>query len=124
MSTTVTQTDDPTLAYYQCQGCGPTSFKWGKHTPNGGRLGEVTHGSFVNKPIQVFDAQPIAGGSGGTDWAFQAQDGSFLGRMYVSPHKSYIRFAKFRPGDPWPQMTCVSPQPDPADPRDPIDKRV
>ena len=113
MSTTPTQSDDPTLPYYVCQSGGPTSFKWGRYMPNGGRLGEVTHGSFANKPIQVFDAKPISGG--GTDWAFQAQDGAFLGRMRVSARKCYIRFTGFRPGDPWPETLCVSPQPDPGD---------
>lgn len=88
--------------------------------PKGGYLGEVTIGQYVNKPIQVFDPKPITGG--GTDWQFQAQDGEFLGHMYVSRLKSFIRFANFRPGDKFPQVTCVTPRPEPGDDRDPIDK--
>jgi hypothetical protein len=118
MSTTVTSTE-PTLARYACNsGCGVLSFQWGRQMPEGGRLGTVSCGQFANKPIQVFDAQPINDASGkriGTNWGFQAQDGSFLGRMYVAFYKSIIRFAHFRPNDQWPQTVCAV---SPADPRD------
>jgi hypothetical protein len=118
MSTTVTSTE-PTLARYACNsGCGVLSFQWGRQMPEGGRLGTVSCGQFVNKPIQVFDAQPILDALGrqiGLNWAFQAQDGSFLGRMYVAFYKTIIRFAHFRPNDKWPQTLCTF---DPTDPRD------
>jgi hypothetical protein len=125
MSTTVTSTD-PTLPRYQCgSGCGLLTFNWKTRTPNNGRLGEVTLGQYVNKPIQVFDAQVIYAPDGTellTNWAFQAQDGSFLGRMYVSKLKGFIRFAHFRASDQWPLVSCSVPVPDPRDSRDPLDR--
>jgi hypothetical protein len=126
MSTTTTAiSTDPTAPRYQCgSGCGTITFQWGRRMPDNGRLGTVTFGQFVNKPIQVFDLHIIKSGEVELyrDWGFQAQDGSFLGRMYVSPKQSYIRFAKFRANDQWPQVTCSVPVPDPSDSRDPIDK--
>ena len=127
MSTTTTATsNDPTAPRYQCGGgCGTLTFHWGRQMPDNGRLGDVTFGEFVNKPIQVFDAQSILDSEGheiGKNWGFQAQDGSFLGRMLVSRTKSYIRFAHFRANDKWPQVSCSVPVPDPHDSRDPIDK--
>ena len=128
MSTTTTATTtDPTLARYQCgSGCGTLTFLWGRHMPENGRLGTVTLGQYVNKPIQVFAAKPIVidGREVGTDWRFQAQDGSFLGHMLVSaPRKTYIRFFKFRANDQWPQVSCSSPDlSGEHDARDPIDR--
>jgi hypothetical protein len=127
MSTTTTATStDPTAPRYQCgSGCGTITFVWGKRMPDNGRLGQVTFGQYVNKPIQVFDAQVLRDSENRvvlTNWGFQAQDGSFLGRMIVSGLKSYIRFAHFRANDKWPQVTCSVPVPDPRDSRDPIDK--
>jgi hypothetical protein len=121
MSTSTTQiTDDPTRTQYQCgSGCGTITFSWGKRMPEGGRLGTVTIGKFVNKPIQVFKPTPIAGG--GTDWRFQAQDGAFLGHLLVSQLKSFIKFVDFRPGDEFPLVFCAVPRPDPGDPRGPIE---
>lgn len=117
MSTsTIPVTDNPTLDKYQCgSGCGTITFSWGRRMPEGGRLGTVTIGRFVNKPIQVFNAQPINNGLGGTDWRFQAQDGTFLGHMYVSPRKGRIQFANFRPSDQFPLVSCSIRLPDPGD---------
>ena len=117
MSTTATSTE-PTLARYQCTGCGPLIFQWTKPMPKGGWLGEVTFGKYVNKPIQVFASTPI---NGGVDWTFQAQDGEFLGHMLVSTLKNYIRFVHFRPNDQWPLVSCAAPNPDGRDSRDGID---
>ena len=127
MSTTTTAVStEPTAARYQCgSGCGAITFQWGRQMPENGRLGTVTFGKYVNKPIQVFDAQPIRDGAGneiGKNWAFQAQDGSFVGRMYVALYKSIVRFAHFRPGDPWPQVACFVSTPDPRDSREGIEK--
>jgi hypothetical protein len=126
MSTTTVTSTEPTAARYQCgSGCGTITFQWGRHMPDNGRLGTVTFGQYVNKPIQVFDRQEIriSGLLVGYNWAFQAQDGSFLGRMYVStPNQSFIRFAKFRPNDQWPQVSCSVPVPNPNDSREAIDK--
>jgi hypothetical protein len=129
MSTATTATyPDPTAPRYQCgSGCGTLTFSWGRRMPENGRLGTVSLGQFVNKPIQVFDAKELRDSNNNlvlTDWGFQAQDGSFLGRMIVSARQSYIRFAHFRANDQWPQVTCSVPRPDPLDPRDPIDKYV
>ena len=126
MSTTTTATTtNPTLARYQCgSGCGTLTFSWGRQMPEGGRLGTVTLGQFVNKPIQVYDAQPIIynGVEIGKNWGFQAQDGSFVGRMYVALYKSFVRFAHFRPNDQWPQVACFVSTPDPRDSREGIEK--
>jgi hypothetical protein len=128
MSTTTTATStNPTAARYQCgSGCGTLPFTWDtKMYQGGGRTGTATFGQFVNKPIQVFDAKIIYGPDKreiARDWGFQAQDGSFLGRMYVSsPRHSYIRFAHFRANDQWPQVSCSVPVPDPEDSREAID---
>ena len=122
-TTTTATTTDPTAARYQCgSGCGAITFQWGRQMPQNGRLGTVTFAQYVNKPIQVFDAKPILfnGVEIGKNWAFQAQDGSFLGRMYVALYKSYVRFAHFRPNDQWPQVACFVSTPDPRDSREGI----
>src|SRR5690349_4332043 len=107
MSTTTVTSTDPTLAQYAClSGCGTLTFTWQPGDFKGGRLGTASLGQIRDKRIQVFDAKPLCDLSGhqvGTNWGFQAQDGSFVGRMYVSTHKSIVRFAHFRPGDQWPQ---------------------
>jgi hypothetical protein len=126
MSTTATSTT-PTATRYQCgSGCGALTFNWTKPMPGNGYLGTATFGQFVNKPIQVYGAEPILynGKQVGLNWGFQAQDGSFLGRMLVSGRQSYIRFMKFRPNDKWPQVSCSVPNPDPLDPHDPIERAV
>jgi hypothetical protein len=129
MSTTTTATTtNPTLAQYTCAGgCGTLTFSWdAKVFPGGGRTGRATLAKFKDKPIQVYDAKPLYDFSGhqiGTNWGFQAQDGSFVGRMYVALYKSYIRFAHFRPNDQWPQVACfVTANPDPRDSREAIEK--
>ena len=127
MSTTTTTatSTDPTAPRYQCgSGCGTLTFMWGRRMPENGRLGTVTFAQYVNKPIQVFAAKPIIinGHEVGTDWRFQAQDGSFLGHMLVSTRKSFIRFVNFRPNDPWPLVACSTRVPDPLDSREGIDR--
>lgn len=125
MSTTTVTSTDPTAPRYQCgSGCGAITFMWGRQMPENGRLGTVTFAQYVNKPIQVFNSQPIVidGREVGRDWRFQAQDGSFLGHMYVSARKGFIRFAKFRANDQWPQVSCSVPVPDPLDSREGIDR--
>jgi len=128
MSTTTVTSADPAATRYQCgSGCGTLTFSWGRRMPENGRLGSASLGQFVNKPIQVYDAKEVRDGYGNllyTDWGFQAQDGSFLGRMLVSARQSHIRFVRFRANDQWPQVTCSVPRPDPDDSRDPIDKVV
>lgn len=124
MSTPTTQTTKPTKEQYYCgSGCGQLTLRWTKPMPENGWLGEVTIGAYVNKPIQVFAPQQLPDGCG-TDWRFQAQDGSFLGHMYVSKRKSYIRFAKFRAADQFPLVTCSAPYIEPGDDRSGIDRVV
>ncbi len=111
MSTTTTATStDPTAPRYQCgSGCGTLTFQWGKRMPENGRLGTVTFGQYVNKPIQVFDAQPIKYNDViiGTNWAFQAQDGSFVGRMYVSSDQYNVSFVNCNNAN-WPLTSCFA----------------
>ena len=126
MSTTTTATStDPTAAHYTCgSGCGTLTFSWDtKMYQGGGRTGKASLAQYNNEPIQVFDPQPLKDSYGrqiGTDWGFQAQNGTFLGRMYVSLYKSYIRFTKFRPNDKWPQVGCFVSSPDPRDSQEAI----
>ena len=111
MSTTVTTTAEPTLGHYQCgSGCSPLSFKWTRPMPQNGWLGEVTFGQYVNKPIQVYGAEPILynGHQVGLNWGFQAQDGSFVCRMYVSSNQNNINFVNCRPFANWSLTSCFA----------------
>ena len=113
MSTTTTAVStNPTAARYQCgSGCGTLTFTWdAKVFPGGGRTGKATLGRFVNKPIQVYDAKPILynGVEIGTNWGFQAQDGSFVCRMYVSADQNTVNFVNCRPYGGWPLTSCFA----------------
>lgn len=125
MSTTTTATSiDPTAAQYTCgSGCGSLTFTWQPGDYKGGRLGTASLAQFHNEPIQVYDAKPLYDAYGrqiGTNWGFQAQNGSFVGRMYVALFKSYVRFVHFRPNDKWPQVGCFVSTPDPRDSQEAI----
>ena len=103
----------PTNPNYNCgdpDSPDPISFAWTRRMPNNGWLGTVTYGSFVNKPIQVFDAKvdpKYNNGRGLTDWAFQAQDGSFLCRMKITPNglRRFVWFESCKNNN-WPQLFC------------------
>jgi hypothetical protein len=103
----------PTNPNYNCgdqDSPDPISFTWTRRMPNNGWLGTVTYGNFVNKPIQVFDAKvdpKYNNGRGLTDWAFQAQDGSFLCRMKVTPNvlRRNVWFESCKNNN-WPQLFC------------------
>jgi len=103
----------PTNPNYNCgdqDSPEPISFTWTRRMPNNGWLGTVTYGNFVNKPIQVFDAKvdpKYNNGRGLTDWAFQAQDGSFLCRMKVTPNvlRRNVWFESCKNNN-WPQLFC------------------
>ena len=68
------------------------TFDWTRQMPYGGWLGE-TQGD-VSKPVQAYDARPLSGG--GLNWGFQAQDGSFVCRMYVSADQYTLSFVNCR----------------------------
>ena len=114
---TATPTRDPSLFYCPYENA-YVSFDWTQPMPYGGWLGAT--GYYKAKDVQAYDAKPLA--NGGLNWGFQAQDGSFVGRMYVALHKSIVRFAHFRPGDQWPQVACFIAAPDPRDSREGIEK--
>lgn len=104
----------PTLARYNCGDAAQPdniTFNWTAKRPNGGWVGEVTYGNFVKKPIQAFDAKfidPANPNQKMLDWAFQAQDGSFLCRMTVDssrPLKANVSFGTCRNNN-WPQLVC------------------
>lgn len=89
----------------------PLTFQWTKKMPKNGYLGIVTFRQFQKKPIQVFDAEPVYvhGFLLGWDWAYQAQDGSFLCRMFVSAIiDSYVTFYELKKGK-WPVPLHVFP---------------
>lgn len=89
----------------------PLTFQWTRQMPDKGYLGTVTFRQFQKKPIQVFDPEPVVyyGQLLGWSWAYQAQDGSFLCRMFVSAYiDSYVTFADRKKGN-WPVPLTVLP---------------
>lgn len=88
------------------------TFEWTKQMPDEGYLGSVTFRQFQKKPIQVFDREEIKshGIVLGVSWAYQAQDGSFLCRMFVSAFRdSFVTFSERKKGD-WPvPLTVLAP---------------
>jgi hypothetical protein len=89
----------------------PLTFEWTRRMPNNGYLGNVTFRQFQKKKIQVFDPKLIEtyGVVLGTSWAYQAQDGSFLCRMFVSAFGDlYVTFSDRKKGD-WPLISVLAP---------------
>ena len=88
------------------------TFEWTREMPEDGYLGNVTFRQFQKKPIQVFDPEKVYsyGILLGVSWAYQAQDGSFLCRMFVSAVRdSYVTFSESKKGD-WPvPLTVLAP---------------
>ena len=87
------------------------TFEWTNTMPEKGYLGNVTFRQYKKKPIQVFRPEEISsyGVPLGTSWQYQAQDGSFLCRMFVSAHlDSFITFSERKKGD-WPLITLLAP---------------
>ena len=77
------------------------AFEWTKQMPYGGWLGK-SYG--IAKDVQAYD--PRALGGGGLNWGFQAQDGSFVCRMYVSADQYTISFVNCRGS--WPVTNCLA----------------
>ncbi len=89
----------------------PLTFEWTRRMPNNGYLGNVTFRQFQKKNIQVFDPRPIEtfGVLLGFSWAYQAQDGSFICRMFVSNFGDlYVTFSERKQGN-WPLITVFAP---------------
>jgi hypothetical protein len=89
----------------------PLTFQWTKQMPNKGHLGTVTFRQFQKKPIQVFEPKGVEtfGVCLGISWAFQAQDGSFLCRLFVSNFGDvFITFSEPKKGD-FPIITLLAP---------------
>ena len=102
----------PTLQRYNCGDAEHPdyiTFNWTGQRPHGGWVGEVTYGSFVKKPIQAFDAKFVDPTNPKIiDWAYQAQDGSFLCRMTVNSaplRNGSVTFGTCRDNN-WPQLFC------------------
>lgn len=95
----------PDFLNYYCPAEGAfLAFDWTTAMPYGGWLGQ-TYG-FTNKDVQAYNALPLGGG--GLNWGFQAQDGSFVCRMYVSADKGRLDFVNCRPSGSWPVTTCYA----------------
>ena len=86
------------------------TLEWTRRMPENGYLGNVTFRQFQKKPIQVFDPKIVVtfGVKLGISWAFQARDGSFICRMFVSNFNDvFITFSDRKKGD-WPLVTVYS----------------
>jgi hypothetical protein len=100
---TATPTRDPSLFYCPNENA-YVSFDWGTPMPYGGWLGST--GYYKTKAVQAYDAQLLS--SGWLNWGFQAQDGSFVCRMYVSPDQNNINFVNCRPFTNWSLTSCFA----------------
>lgn len=91
------------LQTYYCPNEGAfLSFNWTKQMPYGGWLGQT--GDYEVKDVQAYDARALSGG--GLNWGFQAQDGSFVCRMYVSADQYNVSFVNCNPYAKWPLTSC------------------
>lgn len=113
MSTTSTIRTPPTqvTTFYTPDTFELLTFEWTRPMPNNGYLGNVTFRQYHKKPIQVFDPKPVVtwGVELGISWAYQAGDGSFICRLFVSHFgNAYIGFSQRKKGD-WPLITLLAP---------------
>jgi hypothetical protein len=116
MSTPISTPEPPprpthVLTFYAVDNGDLLTFEWGRRMPNNGHLGIVTFRQFKKKPIQVFDPEPVVtyGITLGWSWAYQAQDGSFLCRLFVSNFGNvFITFSQRKKGD-WPLISLLAP---------------
>jgi hypothetical protein len=100
-------TDTPTrdLSTFYCPYEGAfVSFDWGQPMPYDGWLGQA--GDYKSVAVQAYDAQMLNGSA--LNWGFQAQDGSFVCRMYVSSDKNNIQFVNCRPFTNWSLTSCFA----------------
>lgn len=95
----------PDFVNYYCPNEGAfLAFDWTKQMPYNGWLG-LTYG-FTNKDVQAYDARQLNGSGGGLNWGFQAQDGSFVCRMYVMDNQNTLSFVNCRGS--WPVTNCFA----------------
>jgi hypothetical protein len=93
----------PQFRTYYCPHEGALlAFEWTKQMPYGGWLGRTY--DIAEEDVQAYDARPLYGG--GLNWGFQAQNGSFVCRMYVSADQNHITFVNCRPFANWPLTSC------------------
>ncbi|HVF68535.1 MAG TPA: hypothetical protein VM914_12775 [Pyrinomonadaceae bacterium] len=100
---TATPTRDPSLFYCPYENA-YVSFDWTTPKPYGGWLGAT--GYYKAKDVQAYDAQSLP--NGGLNWGFQAQDGSFVCRMYVSSDQNNITFVNCKPFSNWSLTSCFA----------------
>lgn len=96
-------TRDPSLFYCPYESA-YVSFDWGRSMPYGGWLGKT--GYYKTKDVQAYDSQLLPDGS--LNWGFQAQDGSFVCRMYVTSDQNHIDFVNCRPFSNWSLTSCFA----------------
>jgi hypothetical protein len=80
----------------------PLAFEWTRPMPYGGWLGDTD--GFTHKAVQAYDATPMS--NGWLNWGLQAQDGSFVCRMHVSPNQYTLSFVNCRGS--WPVTLCYA----------------
>lgn len=102
------QTSYPTKSNYFCPAdVALLGLSWTRRMPYNGWLGVASTSNMEeSKDVQIYDPRTLS--DGGTSWAFQAQDGSFVCRMYVSADKNSVSFGSCRPyPDSWAVGSCV-----------------
>jgi hypothetical protein len=98
----------PTKPSYFCPAdVAQLGLSWTRPMPYGGWLGTASASNMDNPvKVQIYDPQPADNGR--TSWGFQAQDGSFVCRMYVTSDQNGVSFGNCRPSvDAWPLSSCV-----------------
>jgi hypothetical protein len=112
VTTQATGTKPTTITTFFTEKGERLTFEWTRQMPDNGYLGNVTFRQFQKKPIQVFAPEKVYsyGVLLGVSWAYQAQDGSFLCRMFVSAFRdAYVTFSELKKGD-WPvPLTVLAP---------------
>lgn len=78
------------------------AFEWTRQMPYGGWLGRTD--GFTHKDVQAYDMKMM--NNGWLNWGIQAQDGSFVCRMHVSPNQDTLSFVNCR--GYWPVTTCYA----------------
>jgi ABC-type oligopeptide transport system substrate-binding subunit len=80
------------------------SIDWTTPMPQNGWLGQANaYPQLVD--VQAYDARPLSGG--GLNWGFQAQNGSFVCRMYVSGDRYTVSFVNCNNAN-WQLSSCFA----------------
>jgi hypothetical protein len=97
-------TPTPQFQGYYCPYEGASlAFEWTRQMPGNGWLGK-TYG-FTQDDVQAYNALPL-GSNGSLNWGFQAQNGEYVCRMYVTSDKRRLDFVNCRPYGAWPVSSC------------------